>query len=202
MRIRRGRHAMRRASMKLGMRPVIGTFIGVCAAVMAITLVVTSATGHATPRPATRPNRAPHLTFVHVTTAERDQLRHYLVVPKHRAEFSSLIERSFKQAGIKTGTNSIAVPGRTSLDVAYGVTGYHVWAIVSFADVYDGAVSAMTTGCTALLYKYDLKWFTWVCGWMGTELSKWSAGRAWAANHGVWVAVYWLPYIYYQMGYW
>jgi len=180
-----------------------GTLAAATAAALALTL--TAAAGSNVPAVTTHTSGNNTSVLRHapsVSAAEVARLRQYLAVPAHRAEFNSLLERSFEQAGIRTGTSSFEVPGRVSLDLAYGVTGYHVWAILSFADVYDGAVSAMIAGCTALLYRYHLNWFAWVCGWMGTELASWSAGRAWAANHGVWLAVYWYPWIYYQGGYW
>jgi hypothetical protein len=145
---------------------------------------------------------APQADSVQVTSAEREELHQYMAVPGHRTQLSSLVARSFKQAGITTGTSGVEVPNHTSLDLAYGITGQHVWAIVSFADVYDGAVAAFTAGCTGLMIRYGLGKLSWLCTWMGEEIDKWSAGRAWSANHGVWVAVYWWPWIYYQWGFW
>jgi hypothetical protein len=39
------------------------------------------------------------------------------------------------QAGMRAGTTRVDVPGHPSLDLAYGITGEHVWVIASFADV-------------------------------------------------------------------
>jgi hypothetical protein len=199
----RGKHALPGRNRRLGIRVAMGGLASACAAAVAIALVLTSTAGPAAGTARVPHSRVlPHDTSIQITRAEREQLRHYLAVPSHRAEISSLLARSFKDAGLNTGTSSMAVPGRTSLDVAYGITGQHVWAIVSFADVYDGAVAAMTSGCVALMDRYDLGGLSWVCGWMAAVLSRWSAGHAWAANHGVWIAVYWWPFIYDQGGYW
>jgi hypothetical protein len=201
--LRRGRHALQGRSPRPAIGVVMGTFAGVCAGAVAIALVLTSSPGQAArTATTTHPRALPHGASVELTTAQREQLHHYLALPRHRAELSSLVERSIKQAGIRAGTTSVDVPGHPSLDLAYGITGEHVWVIASFNDVYDGAVAAMTSGCVALLGRYRLGGLSWVCGWMAAVLSNWSAGHAWAANHGVWVAVYWWPWIYYQGGYW
>jgi hypothetical protein len=203
MALRKGRHSLPGRSQRPGIRVITGTLAGICAAVVAITLILTNSAGQAVrTATTTHPRALPHVESVQVTSAEREQLHHYMTVPGHRAEISSLMERSFKQAGLRTGTTSVEVPGRPSLDLAYGVTGEHVWVTASFNDVYDGAVAAMTSGCVALMGRYGLSSLNWMCGWMGAVLSDWAAGHAWAASHGVWIAVYWWPWIYYQGGYW
>src|SRR5690349_1802328 len=112
----KGKHAMPGRKQRLGLRVAIGGLASACAAGVAIALVLTSTAGPAagTTR-ANHPRVLPHDTSIQVTTAEREQLRHYLSVPRHRAEISSLMARSFKGAGLSTGTNAIAVPGRPSL---------------------------------------------------------------------------------------
>jgi hypothetical protein len=206
IRIGKGRHVRPRRSGNARLRAAIGTLAGAGAVVAAITLILSSSPSQAARTPS---NSQPAVTRVvpqtgsiQVTNAEREELHQYMTVPRHRTQLSSLVAHSFKQAGITTGTSGVEVPNHTSLDLAYGITGQHVWAIVSFADVYDGAVAAFTAGCAGLMIRNGLGRLSWLCAWMGEEIDKWSAGRAWAANHGVWVAVYWWPWIYYQWGFW
>jgi len=71
-------------------------------------------------------------------------------------------------------------------DLAYGVTGDHVWVIVSYADVAHGAVSVAVHYC-------DRYAPGWLCSSVGNQLDSWASGWGAASNHGVWAAAYWWP---------
>jgi hypothetical protein len=90
--------------------------VGVCAATVVITLVLTSSVGQ-TVRTATttQAGAPPYSPSVQVAGAEREQLRDYIAVPEHRTQLSSLVERSFKQAGVRTGTNRESSPEQDTL---------------------------------------------------------------------------------------
>lgn len=115
--------------------------------------------------------------------------------PAGQAKLVADLQKSF--AGIAHISTSTAPETATPTDqarpgsisnMAFGKTGNHIWIIVSYADVADGAIWSGIAACAA--YQPELFDF---CEEIGDIMASWAEGWGRASNHGVWAAIYWLP---------
>ena len=93
-------------------------------------------------------------------------------------------------------------PVLTAKSWVWGVTGTHVWFILSFTDIHNGALAGITGDCVAIFATVHATKFAWICGGLEQLLAHLSYGYRPESNHGVWAALYWWPPGKLQHGYW
>lgn len=169
--------------------------------------------GAAAPRP-TRltvvPAARPVTVGPHLTEAQQRQWRAMTDTATERARVAKVMLDSFTRAGvtvsvavpdgISAGTSGVTVPmaGRTARfaepEWTAGVSWDHVWVVLSYQDIARGAIASATGFCAT-----KLPW--WICSSMGATLYAFANGWGYAANHGLWAAIYWWP-PHYTVGRW
>jgi hypothetical protein len=85
---------------------------------------------------------------------------------------------------------------------AWGITGEHIWVIMSFTDVHNGLLAAITGDCEVMLAVAHATEFDFMWGGIEQLLAHLSNGYRPESNHGVWAALYWWPPGEIQDGYW
>jgi hypothetical protein len=123
--------------------------------------------------------------------------------PAQRQAIDHALVASFSQFA-KAGTGSMPEPGQPTLTAkswSWGVTGQHVWIIMSFTDIHNGLLTAITGDCVGMFAVAHASGYAWLCGGLEQLLAHLSNGYRPESNHGVWVALYWWPPSV-QYGYW
>jgi hypothetical protein len=175
-------------------QPVARVIAGVGGAATACAIAIACAAPTLAATHPTAPTSAPVSrlagTVVHMSAKDLAQWRHDVATPAGRDRVIAAIKAAFGNVA-KVGTG--AMPAENSRynsvpDVAVGVTGDHVWIIVSYADIVDGAIWSGVAACAAYIPEAsDL------CEEAGELLVDWGKGWGRASNHGVWAAIYWWP---------
>jgi len=136
------------------------------------------------------------------STAHVSEMAH--ATPAQRKAIDRAIVESFGRYG-QAGTGAMPAPGQPTLAAkawSWGITGEHVWVIMSFTDVHNGLLAAITGDCIAMLAVAHATEFDWLCGGLEQLLAHLSNGYRPESNHGVWAALYWWPPGEIQDGYW
>jgi hypothetical protein len=184
-----GRHAVPRRSEGPRRGRLAGAALSVAAASAAVAFIVMPA------QPAAN-SAVPHFSGAQVqqlggaTLAQREAVDQAIV-----ASFSRHAE---------AGTGAMPAPGEPSLAAkswTWGFSSTHVWIIMSFTDIHDGALVGITGDCVAMFQVAKVGKFAWLCGGLEQLLAHLSYGYTPESNHGVWAALYWWPPKV-QYGYW
>jgi hypothetical protein len=177
-------------SVKLNSHAVFGRGMLIVAALLMAVLTVTTAgpkTSHASVSAVIRP-----------TATQVSYLNKLVSTPLGRAKVESAFEQSFGKLG-EVGFGIMPKPGSIQTAASqwsWGVTGYHVWFILSYADVINGAVVGAEAVCIARLH------INWLCAGAAGLLLNLANGHGWSTSHGIWAAVYWWPVPYATGGSW
>ncbi len=184
-----GRHAAPKRQGGARRGRLAGIALSVAAAAAAVTFIVMPA------RPASNG------TVPHFSRAQVQQLAH--TTPGQRQAIDHALAASFSRHA-KAGTGPMPAPGQPSLTAkswSWGITGSHVWIIMSFTDIHDGALAGINADCRAMFAVAKVSQFSWLCGGLNQLLTHLSTGYRPESNHGVWAALYWWPPKI-QYGYW
>jgi hypothetical protein len=144
---------------------------------------------------------ASNSTVPHFSGSQVQQLAH--TTPGQRQAIDHALVASFSRYA-KAGTGPMPTPGHPSLTAkswSWGITGSHVWIIMSFTDIHDGALAGINADCRAMFLVAKVGQFSWLCSGLNQLLAHLSTGYRPESNHGVWAALYWWPPKI-QYGYW
>jgi len=184
-----GRHAVpkRQGGPKRGR--LAGTALSVIAASAAVAFLVVP----------THP--AANSAVPHFSGAQVQQLGEATLAQREAVD--QAIVTSFSRYA-EVGTGAMPTPGQPSLAAktwSWGSTSTHIWIIMSFTDIHNGALLGITADCVAMFQVAKVGRFAWLCTGLEQLLAHLSYGYTPESNHGVWTALYWWPPKV-QYGYW
>jgi hypothetical protein len=192
-----GRHAAPQRPGRAKRGRLISGALMAAAALVAVAFIVMPA------RPGIAPARsAPNSTAPHFSPAQVRELAQ--ATPAQRSAIDHALVTSFSRYA-RAGTGSMPAPGQVSLTAkawSWGITGQHVWIIMSFTDIHNGLLGAITGDCIGMFQVAHATAFAWLCGGLEQLLAHLSNGYRPESNHGVWAALYWWPPGEVQSGYW
>jgi hypothetical protein len=184
-----GRHAAPKPPGGAKRGRLVGGALSVAAAIAAVAFI-------AMPARPTSNSTVPRFSGAQVQQLAR-------ATPAQRQAIDYALVASFSRYA-KAGAGPMPAPGQPSLTAkswSWGITGTHVWIIMSFTDIHNGALAGITGDCIAMFQVAKVGGFAWLCGGLEQLLAHLSYGYSPESNHGVWAALYWWPPKI-QYGYW
>jgi hypothetical protein len=161
-----------------------------CATLAATAVVAAFALAVGSAGPVGSPASGPRFTAI-----QRQELA--ALTPAQRMAFDHVAVVAFSRGGAEAGTGTMPTPGQPILAAqswSWGHTGTHLWVIMTYTDVHNGALAGMVADCLAMIKIARLPGLlNRLCGALAGTLTHYSNGYVPMNNHGVWAAIYWWP---------